>query len=102
MRRDGVMVRSLNAGHRGFGPAQELKVLRRMLGRFHIDAVVVQSFPMNDFSDNIAYGAFGVSHGALMTKYVLRRPGSRWRALLAYLRGLVANLRRMRRCRRFR
>ena len=66
LRRDGVKARSLNAGHRGFGPAQELKVLRRMLGRFRIDAVVVQSFPMNDLSDNIAYGGFGVLHGALV------------------------------------
>jgi hypothetical protein len=66
LRRDGVMARSLNAGHRGFGPAQELKGMKRMLGRFRIDAVVVQSFPMNDFSDNIAYGGFGVVHGALV------------------------------------
>jgi len=66
LRRDGVMARSLNAGHRGFGAAQELKVMKRMLGRFPIDAVVVQSFPMNDFSDNIAYGGFGVQHGALV------------------------------------
>lgn len=66
LRRDGVIARSLNAGNRGFGPAQELKVLRRMLGRFRVDAVVVQSFPMNDFSDNIAYGGFGMLHGALV------------------------------------
>ena len=66
LRGDGVMARSLNAGHRGFGPAQELKVMRRMLARFRIDAVVVQSFPMNDFSDNIAHGGFGVRHGALV------------------------------------
>jgi lysophospholipase L1-like esterase len=66
LRRDGVMARSLNAGHRGFGPAQELKVMKRMLGRFRINAVVVQSFPMNDLSDNIAHGGFGVLHGALV------------------------------------
>ena len=66
LRRHGVRARSLNAGHRGFGAAQELKVLRRMLARLPVDAVVVQSFPMNDPSDNVAYGGFGISEGRLV------------------------------------
>lgn len=66
LRRQGVRARSLNAGHRGFGAAQELKVLRRTLARLPVDAVVVQSFPMNDPSDNIAFGGFGISDGHLV------------------------------------
>lgn len=66
LRRQGVRARSLNAGHRGFGAAQELKVLRRVLARERVDAVVVQSFPMNDLSDNIADGSFGVEDGRLV------------------------------------
>jgi lysophospholipase L1-like esterase len=66
LRRDGIMARSLNAGHHGFGAAQELKVLRRMLARFPVDAVVVQSFPMNDLSDNLAFGGFGVDADRLV------------------------------------
>src|SRR5207237_6077349 len=62
LRRDGLKARSLNAGHRGFGPAQEFRVLKRMLERFRIDAVVVQDFPMNAFSDNIAYGRLGCAN----------------------------------------
>jgi lysophospholipase L1-like esterase len=66
LRRGGIRVRSLNAGQRGFGAAQELKVLRRMLARLPVDAVVVQSFPMNDSSDNIAFGGFGITDGHLV------------------------------------
>ena len=68
LRRRGIEARSLNAGHYGFGAAQELKVLRRMLARLPVDAVVVQSFPMNDPSDNVAFGGFGISDGHL-TEY---------------------------------
>jgi|SRR5579862_2264634 len=66
LRRDGIPARSLNAGQRGFGAAQELKVLRRVLAREPVDAVVVQSFPMNDLSDNIAFGGFGMADGHLV------------------------------------
>ncbi len=66
LRRDGIRARSLNAGERGFGAAQELKVLRRVLAREPVDAVVVQSFPMNDPSDNIAFGGFGITDGRLV------------------------------------
>ena len=66
LRRDGVSARSLNAGHRGFGAAQELKVLRRTLATMPVDAVVLESFPMNDPSDNIAYGGFGIADGRLV------------------------------------
>ncbi len=66
LRRDGISARSLNAGHRGFGAAQELKVLRRMLSRFPVDAVVVESFPMNDPSDNVAFGGFDIADGHLV------------------------------------
>ena len=84
LRRDGIRVRSLNAGHRGFGAAQELKVLRRMLARLSVDAVVVQSFPMNDPSDNIAFGGFGISEGHLVEYDPPRVP------LRARLAGAVA------------
>ncbi len=66
LRRDGLLVRSLNAGNRGFGAAQELKVLRRVLARSPVDAIVMQSFPMNDLSDNLAYGGFGIVSGQLV------------------------------------
>ncbi len=84
LRRDGIMARSLNAGHRGFGAAQELKVLRRMLARLAVDAVVVQSFPMNDPSDNIAFGGFGITDGHLVEYDPPRVP------LRARLAGAVA------------
>jgi lysophospholipase L1-like esterase len=84
LRRDGIKARSLNAGHRGFGAAQELKVLRRMLARVAVDAVVVQSFPMNDLSDNIAFGGFGVEADHLV-EYDPPRP-----PLRAWLSGVVA------------
>jgi len=99
LRRDGLMVRSLNAGHRGFGAAQELKVLRRMLARFPIEAVVVQSFPMNDLSDNLAHGGFGVENGRLI-EYETPQPPLRARVTAAiagswlqklYVVRLVAN-----------
>ncbi len=80
LRRAGLRVRSLNAGNRGFGPAQELKVLRRVLARFSVDAIVVQSFPMNDLSDNVAHGGFGVENGRLVEYEAPRVP---WRARLA-------------------
>jgi hypothetical protein len=66
LRRDGLAVRSLNAGNRGFGAAQELKVLRRVLAHMRIDAIVMQSFPMNDFSDNLAHGGFGIENDRLV------------------------------------
>ncbi len=66
LRRAGVAVRSFNAGSRGFGPAQELKVLRRLLDRVAVDALVLQSFPMNDLSDNLAYGGFAYEGGQLI------------------------------------
>jgi hypothetical protein len=75
---------SLNAGHRGFGAAQELKVLRRMLARLPVDAVVVQSFPMNDPSDNFAFGGFGISDGNLVAYDPPRAP------LRAHLSNAVA------------
>src|SRR5207302_2708790 len=84
LRRDGIRSRSLNAGHRGFGAAQELKMLRRMLARLPVDAVVVQSFPMNDPSDNIAFGGFGISDGHLVEYDPPRVP------LRARLAGAVA------------
>jgi lysophospholipase L1-like esterase len=74
LRRHGVMARSLNAGHHGFGAAQELKVLRRMLATQQVDAVVVQSFPMNDPSDNVAFGGFDVSGGRLVEHDSPRAP----------------------------
>jgi len=74
LRREGLHVRSLNAGQRGFGAAQELKVLRRMLARFPVDAIVLQVFPMNDLSDNLADGTFGVVDGRLVEHAVPRLP----------------------------
>jgi lysophospholipase L1-like esterase len=84
LRRDGLNVRSLNAGNRGFGAAQELKVLRRQVARMRIDAVVMQSFPMNDLSDNLAYGGFGIENARLI-EYETPRPP--WRAWWAGLIG---------------
>ena len=84
LRRDGIMARSLNAGYRGFGAAQELKVLRRILAAVPVDAVVVQSFPMNDFSDNLAFGGFGVADGHLVEYESPHAP------LRARLSGVVA------------
>ena len=74
LRRGGIRARSLNAGHHGFGAAQELKVLRRMLARLPVDGVVVQSFPMNDVSDNIAFGGFDVGNGHLVENEPPRPP----------------------------
>ena len=74
LRREGVLVGSLNAGHRGFGAAQELKVLRRMLDRLRIDAIVLQSFPMNDLSDNLAYGGFGLADDKLVEHQTPKPP----------------------------
>jgi lysophospholipase L1-like esterase len=84
LRRDGIAARSLNAGYHGFGAAQELKVLRRILARIAVDAVVVQSFPMNDLSDNIAFGGFGLADDSLQ-EYDPPRP-----PLRARLSGVVA------------
>jgi lysophospholipase L1-like esterase len=66
----------------------------------HIDALVVQSFPMNDFSDNVAYGGFGIEDGRLV-EYETPKPP--WRAWLSsavadswlsdlYIVRLVANV----------
>lgn len=93
LRRAGIAVRSLNAGHRGFGTVQELNVLRRTLARFPVDAVVLQAFPMNDLSDNLAHGGFAYAGGKLI-EYSSPEPPlrarlaeaiskSRWRQLYA-------------------
>ena len=95
LRRDGIMARSLNAGNRGFGAAQELRVLRRMLGRMPVDAVVVQSFPMNDYSDNIAFGGFGLEDDHLV-EYDAPRPPLRARLAGFVARSWLQNLYAMR------
>jgi hypothetical protein len=43
-----------------------------------IDAVVVESFPMNDPSDNIAFGGFAIADGRLV-EYDTPRPPLRAR-----------------------
>jgi hypothetical protein len=91
LRRDGIRARSLNAGHRGFGAAQELKVLRRMLASLPVDAVVVQSFPMNDPSDNIAFGGFGIDDGHLV-EYDPPRTPLRARLAAAVAQSWLRNL----------
>ena len=91
LRRDGISARSLNAGHRGFGAAQELKVLRRLLARFAIDAVVAEAFPMNDPSDNIAFGGFGIVDGRLV-EYDPPRPPLRARLVGAVAQSWLQNL----------
>lgn len=91
LRRDGFAVRSLSAGHRGFGAAQELKVLRRMLARFPVDAIVVQSFPMNDLSDNLAYGGFGIEDGRLV-EYEAPKPPFRARVTAALAQSWLRDL----------
>ena len=91
LRREGFLARSLNAGNRGFGAAQELKVLRRMLARFPVDAIVVQSFPMNDLSDNLAYGGFGIADGRLV-EYDTPQPLWRARVTGALAQSWLRNL----------
>ena len=91
LRRTGIRVRSLNAGHRGLGAAQELKVLRRMIARFSVDAVVVQSFPMNDLSDNLAYGGFGIENGQLV-EYETPQPPLRARVTGTLAQSWLRNL----------
>jgi len=62
----GIRARSLNAGMVGLGTAQELRLLRRILDRQRVDAVVLAVFPWNDLDDNREDGGFGVENGRLV------------------------------------
>lgn len=73
LRREGLAVRTLNAGHHGFGAAQEWVLMQRLLAHHAVDAIVVQSFPMNDLSDNLSDGHFGIEGGRLV-RYASPRP----------------------------
>lgn len=84
LRDDGLQVRALNAGQRGFGGAQELTVLRDVAAREPLDAIVLQVFPMNDLSDNLAYGGFGLDGDRLIAYDPPRPP---WRARISNLVG---------------
>lgn len=91
LRRHGLATRTFNAGERGFGPAQQLQVLRRVLARIPMDAVVVQSFPMNDVSDNLAYGGFGIEDGILV-EYPQPMPPVRARVIASINRTFLRDL----------
>lgn len=62
----GIRVRSLNAGMAGLGTAHELRLLRRLLDRRHVDAVVFEIFPLNDLDDDWVDGGFSVENGRLV------------------------------------
>src|SRR5262249_53521397 len=62
----GIRTRSLNAGMAGLGTAHELRLMRRILDRRHVDAVVFQIFPLNDLDDDWEDGGFGVENGRLV------------------------------------
>lgn len=64
--RRGIKVRALNAGNSGAGAAQELRLLRRLLGQMKVDALVLQVFPHNDLDDNWQDGGFAVAEGQLV------------------------------------
>jgi len=64
--RRGIRARAVNAGDRGAGAAQELRLVRRLLGRMRVDAIVLQVFPDNDLDDNWEDGGFKVADGRLV------------------------------------
>ena len=51
LRERGLRVRCLNAGATGIGAAAELRLLRWLLARHHVDCVVEQVYPANALSD---------------------------------------------------
>ncbi len=64
--RQGINARAANAGDAGAGAAQELRLLRRLLGRMKVDLVALQLFPQNDLDDNWEDGGFTVIDGRLV------------------------------------
>jgi hypothetical protein len=56
-----------------------------------VDAVVMESFPMNDLSDNIAFGGFGISDGRLV-EFDPPRPPLRARLAGAVAQSWLSNL----------
>jgi len=72
--RRGIQVRALNAGNSGAGAAQELRLLRRLLGQMKVDALVLQVFPHNDLDDNWQDGGFTVADGHLVALSPPRPP----------------------------
>jgi lysophospholipase L1-like esterase len=62
----GVQARCLNAGVVGFGTGEELRLMRDLLERQRVDAVVFQVLPENDLSDNCEDGGFGIEDERLV------------------------------------
>jgi hypothetical protein len=77
-------VRALNGGVPGFGPPQELLLLRRLLPGVQPDAVLLAVFVGNDFGEIAAKidRSFTVWDGELVRKDALLSGGVRWRTLL--------------------
>jgi lysophospholipase L1-like esterase len=68
LRERGLRVRCLNAGATGIGAAAELRLLRWLLARHRVSAVVEEVYPANDLTDNWQDGGFAVEDGALVEK----------------------------------
>lgn len=84
LERRGIHVRTVNAGDSGSGAAQQVRLLRRLLGRLKVDLVVLQICPHNDLRDNWEDGGFAVEDGRLVALAPPRPPThvlwSRWLA----------------------
>lgn len=63
--RNGLHARCLNAGVSRFGTAHELRLLRRLLAEYPVDAVIFQVYPENDLEDNWEDGRFDLQAGKL-------------------------------------
>jgi lysophospholipase L1-like esterase len=72
--RRGINARAVNAGDSGAGAAQELRLVRQLLGRMKVDLIVVQVFPRNDLDENVEDGGFAVADGRLVEVSPARPP----------------------------